>query len=57
MKKIIYVSLLSSTLLATSSIPPAVADGHDMQKSIGETTALIPEAGLAVQTLKDGRIY
>jgi len=54
MKKIIYVSLLSSTLLATSSIPPAVADGHDMQKSIGETTALIPEAGLAVQTLKDG---
>jgi len=30
------------------------AGGHSSQKAIGETTAVIPEAGLATSPLKDG---
>ena len=44
--------LLGTTFLFTSALM-AVAGGHG-QKTIGQTTALIPEAGLATTELKDG---
>ena len=54
MKKIIITSLLSTTLFTWVTAMPSFAGGHKAQKSIGETSALIPEAGLATKPLKDG---
>lgn len=54
MKKIIITSLLSTTLFTWVTAIPSLAGGHKAQKSIGETSALIPEAGLATRSLKDG---
>ena len=50
---------LSSTALAASSFIimgawPAFSGGHST-RTIGETTALIAEAGLATDDLKDGQ--
>jgi hypothetical protein len=53
-KKIIITSLLSTTLFTWVTAMPSFAGGHKAQKSIGETSALIPEAGLATKSLKDG---
>jgi len=44
---------LAASLLMTTALG-AYADGHG-EKTIGETTALIPEAGLATTELKDGQ--
>ena len=54
MKNLILTALLSTTLLSTSFVFSAVAGSHGSQKAIGETIALIPEAGLATKPLKDG---
>jgi len=54
MKNLILTALLSTTLLSTSFVFSAVAGSHGSQKAIGETIALIPEAGLATKALKDG---
>ena len=54
MKNLILTALLSTTLLSTSVVFSAVAGSHGSQKVIGETIALIPEAGLATKPLKDG---
>lgn len=45
-------TLLGTTLLFSSALM-AVAESHS-QRTIGQTTALIPEAGLATTELKDG---
>lgn len=54
MNYLTLTALLSTTLLSTALTFPVMADGHGAHKSIGETVALIPEAGLATQPLKDG---
>ena len=54
MKQFILTALLSTTILSSSLTFPAIAGGHSSQKAIGETTALIPEAGLTTSPLKDG---
>ena len=54
MKQLILTTLLSTTILSSSLTLPAIAGGHSSQKAIGETTAVIPEAGLATSPLKDG---
>lgn len=45
------ISLISLPLMMTTALT-AFADGHSA-KTIGQTTALIPEAGLATIELKD----
>ena len=54
MKQFILTALLSTTILSSSLTFPAIVGGHSSQKAIGETTALIPEAGLTTSPLKDG---
>ncbi len=46
------LSIISASLLMTTALT-AFADGHSA-KTLGQTTALIPEAGLATTELKDG---
>jgi hypothetical protein len=56
------VALLATTLLSTSTVTLAIADAHGPQKTIGQTKALIAEAGLSSvsnasslsKNLKDG---
>ena len=40
------MSLLTTTLLSTSTVTMAIAEAHNPQKVIGQTTALIAEAGI-----------
>ena len=54
MKSLKLALLLSTTLLSSSVTFTAIAGNHGSHKAIGETTALIPEAGLAITPLKDG---
>lgn len=53
--------LIATTLVSTALTPLALAAGHGSQKVIGQTTALIAEAGLPTlvntqseRDLKDG---
>ena len=54
MKNLKFALLLSTTLLSSSVTFSAIAENHGSHKVIGETSALIPEAGLATKPLKDG---
>ena len=54
MRSTFLTLLFSTTLLSTACLGTAQAGGHSA-KHIGETTALIPEAGLATTDLKDGQ--
>ena len=62
MKKFIFSALLSTTILSSSLTFTAIASGHGSQKVIGQTHALIAEAGLPIisdanssnNNLKDG---
>ena len=54
MKNLKFALLLSTTLLSSSVTFSAIAGNHGSHKAIGETSALIPEAGLAIKPLKDG---
>ena len=62
MKKFIFTALLSTTILSSSLTFTAIASGHGSQKVIGQTHALIAEAGLPIisdanssnNNLKDG---
>ena len=54
MKNLKLALLLSTTLLSSSVTFSAIAGNHGSHKAIGETSALIPEAGLATKPLKDG---
>jgi len=53
LKKTTTFSLLTAQLLLTTSLA-TYADGHGA-KTLGQTTALIPEEGLATGELKDGQ--
>jgi hypothetical protein len=55
MRKIAVVTCVSTTLLSSAALFPAYAGGHSSNKVIGQTTALIPEAGLAKEALQDGQ--
>lgn len=52
LKKVTSISLVSLPLMMTTALT-ALADGHSTI-AIGQTTALIPEAGLATGELTDG---
>ena len=62
MKNFIFTALLSTTILSSSLTFTAIASGHGSQKVIGQTHALIAEAGLPIisdanssnNNLKDG---
>jgi len=54
MKSKIFAVLLSTTLLSNLTVSSVYAGSHTSDKVIGQTTALIPEAGLATSELKDG---
>lgn len=54
MKSTISSFLLCTTLLSTSIVTTVWAGGHSSDKVIGQTTALIAEAGLSTAALKDG---
>ena len=54
MRSTFLTLLFSTTLLSTACLGTAQAGGHGA-KHIGQTTALIPEAGLATAELKDGQ--
>lgn len=53
MSHLTYKTFLLGTSLLVSSVVSATAGGHGV-KTIGQTTALIAEAGLATTPLKDG---
>ena len=62
MKNFVFTALLSTTILSSSLTFTAIASGHGSQKVIGQTHALIAEAGLPIisdanssnNNLKDG---
>ena len=50
----LLISFLATTFISTATLTVALAGGHSSLKTIGSTSALIPEAGLATAELKDG---
>lgn len=54
MKSKLLICLLATTIISSAALSSAIAGGHSSSKTIGSTSALIPEAGLSKTEIKDG---